>query len=635
MKQKSLLALLLALAMCLSVLAACGGSDSNAKDDQANAPQNGAQTDGTPEDAAPPEEVPEASDSLVDMDIPEGTALGDRIADFTFTTYDGQEHSLYATLAEKKMVLINCWATWCGPCQAEFPFMEEAYQEYKDDIEIFALSCEETDTDKVLADYVSQMGMTFPVGRDAADVYSDFTTGAIPISIAVDRFGVVCLIEVGSQSAADNFRRLFDVFVADDYTESVILDKGIPGPKPTVDPADPADLAAALNAEGGTLTFANPTSEYDWPMQVMNKNGRQYAISTNKGVDNTTSLVSFTVDVEAGQVLAMDYLVSSEAGYDFLTVTVNGEAVKLFSGEVDWSTWAYAFPEAGSYEITVSYVKDPYTGEGSDLAAIDEVGLLSAEEGAPILAALPRYPHGDTDGIAPADPSAREVVINDPTGLMASNFPGALCYIIPGETASFHVTLTHDPDAANVTYFADGGQDMVSLLDAVDGDQYTVTVPASANSTYSYVQLYTDPSTEGPVILYFSGEESLNTFMVRNLSNDDGTLAASWKYADGSAPGTTAIKEGSDAIAAGSALYTLVFVDQNGEPVEGVIANICDDSACTPMTSDANGVIGFVYPSFAYHIQVIKVPDGYTYDTTQESYLAEAGGVTEFAITKQ
>ena len=252
MKRKSLLALLLAMAMCLSFLAACGGStgnnSQNGGDAQTNDTQNADdQTDDT-QDVPPADEggEPERPQNQVNMDIPEGTALGDRIADFTFTDINGVEHNLYDTLAEKKMVLINCWATWCGPCQQEFPYMTEAYEEYKDDVEVFALSCEETDTDEVLTDYVDQMGMTFPVGRDVTDVYGDFTTGAIPISIVVDRFGVVCLVEVGSQDSQDNFQRLFDVFMGDDYNESVLLD-GIPGPKPTVDPVDTDTLAAALN----------------------------------------------------------------------------------------------------------------------------------------------------------------------------------------------------------------------------------------------------------------------------------------------------------------------------------------------------------------------------------------------------
>ena len=80
--------------------------------------------------------------------------------------------------------------------------------------------------------------------------------------------------------------------------------------------------------------------------------------------------------------------------------------------------------------------------------------------------------------------------------------------------------------------------------------------------------------------------------------------------------------------------YTLIYVDQNGNPVEGLIANICDDNACMPMFSDASGAISFQLPSFAYHVQVIRVPEGYAYDLTEESYLDGGGGTYTFTVQK-
>lgn len=84
----------------------------------------------------------------------------------------------------------------------------------------------------------------------------------------------------------------------------------------------------------------------------------------------------------------------------------------------------------------------------------------------------------------------------------------------------------------------------------------------------------------------------------------------------------------------GMSNYTLRYVDQNGDPVEGLIANICDDSACMPMFTNDQGKIFFQYPSFAYHIQVIRVPEGYEYDLTEESYLDADGGSYTFVVTK-
>ena len=121
--------------------------------------------------------------------------LGDKIDDFTMTTYDGTSVTLSEVLKEKDMVLINIWATWCGPCRNEFPFLEEAYQQYKDKVEVLALSCEPTDDDQVLTDFVAEMGLTFPVGRDDVGLDSRFGVRSIPTSVVVDSFGTICFIE--------------------------------------------------------------------------------------------------------------------------------------------------------------------------------------------------------------------------------------------------------------------------------------------------------------------------------------------------------------------------------------------------------------------------------------------------------
>lgn len=145
-----------------------------------------------------------------------GYELGDKLADFTVTTCDGEEFNLYDVLEEKDMVLINIWATWCPPCQMEFPFMEEAYQIYKDDVEIIALSCEPTDTDEVLAEFAEEMGMSFPVARESVGLTQGFKVSAIPMSVVVDSEAVVRYKEVGAMFSLEQFSELFETYISDD-----------------------------------------------------------------------------------------------------------------------------------------------------------------------------------------------------------------------------------------------------------------------------------------------------------------------------------------------------------------------------------------------------------------------------------
>ena len=81
-------------------------------------------------------------------------------------------------------------------------------------------------------------------------------------------------------------------------------------------------------------------------------------------------------------------------------------------------------------------------------------------------------------------------------------------------------------------------------------------------------------------------------------------------------------------------LYGGGAVERLQEEIQRVIANICDDTSCQPMTSDENGVVEFVSAPFAYHIQVISVPEGYEFDTSAEYYTEEAGGEMTFTLTK-
>jgi len=109
---------------------------------------------------------------------------------FQLWDLDGKAVSLAAYRG--KVVLINFWATWCGPCRVEMPGMELLYRQLKGKgFEILAVSTDRQGA-AVTRPFREALGLTFPILHD-----SDFRVGqsygvvSLPMSFIVDRKGVV------------------------------------------------------------------------------------------------------------------------------------------------------------------------------------------------------------------------------------------------------------------------------------------------------------------------------------------------------------------------------------------------------------------------------------------------------------
>ena len=137
-------------------------------------------------------------------DGPSVYGLGDTLEDFTVTTWDGRTVTLSALLREKQMVLINFWATWCGPCQSEMPAFDDAWKEYGDRVAFMMVDLTDGSRDTVdsAKAFIADKGYSFPVYFDTE--YSGARTygvSSIPATVLVDGDGYVVSTHVGAMSA--------------------------------------------------------------------------------------------------------------------------------------------------------------------------------------------------------------------------------------------------------------------------------------------------------------------------------------------------------------------------------------------------------------------------------------------------
>jgi len=97
-----------------------------------------------------------------------------------------------------QVVLINFWATWCSPCRAEMPVLQDRYERYADQgFEILAVS--EVATLREVMAYRLELGLSFPIMIDASErVQSLYRIWSFPTSFIVDRDGIIRYIHFGS-----------------------------------------------------------------------------------------------------------------------------------------------------------------------------------------------------------------------------------------------------------------------------------------------------------------------------------------------------------------------------------------------------------------------------------------------------
>lgn len=106
--------------------------------------------------------------------------------EFTLEDFNGNKISL--SDLSGKVVFLNVWATWCGPCKKEIPDFIEAYEQYKDKgLEIIGISTDRISQSKVVK-FTEKYKMNYPVAMATSQITKDYGPfPAIPVTIIIDK----------------------------------------------------------------------------------------------------------------------------------------------------------------------------------------------------------------------------------------------------------------------------------------------------------------------------------------------------------------------------------------------------------------------------------------------------------------
>ncbi|MDO4568276.1 MAG: dockerin type I repeat-containing protein [Clostridia bacterium] len=283
--------------------------------------------------------------------------------------------------------------------------------------------------------YLAQVGdvTTFtvhPVHMLSECIYSFSLHGSDVVSIesSNDGFGRAITVTANRLGGCTIYITVTDKFYGGSITREIPVVVG-------------ATFDGALNIEGGNIDFITG-GQYPWTIDNTSFEGRIVGKSTNVGVHSSTSTVSCTVDMLAGQSLVFDWNVSCEDTYDNLIFYVNDEQELMLQNGANpdgdgWVTDVYWATEAGSYTFSWTYSKDGSVSARSDCGYLDNVYIDTD--------VVPLYDVTFVDGFDGS--TVGEMIVGEGTVLREDQFPyieGHTGWIFDGWDYDFVTPITGD-----------------------------------------------------------------------------------------------------------------------------------------------------------------------------------------------
>jgi thiol-disulfide isomerase/thioredoxin len=121
--------------------------------------------------------------------------------DYAFLIKNLQGDKISFERYKGKVVFLNLWATWCGPCKAEMPGIQKLYDKMKGEpIEFVMLSIDKDNALAKVESYVKKNNYTFPVYMPSGFLVEPLQVPSIPTTFVIDKDGKIAMKVVGTRN---------------------------------------------------------------------------------------------------------------------------------------------------------------------------------------------------------------------------------------------------------------------------------------------------------------------------------------------------------------------------------------------------------------------------------------------------